>query len=72
MPTTGKLCCCARDASGHEAAAPLRSVMNSRRLITAPEGLDKGIVPANQCAGRGVTMTPANVRFGVDCVAKLF
>ena len=29
--------CCARAASGHAAAAPPRSVMNSRRRIVAPE-----------------------------------
>src|SRR5215470_13201738 len=29
--------CCARTANGHAAAALLRSVMNSRRLIAAPE-----------------------------------
>jgi len=33
-PTTGSADCCARAASGH-AAAPLSSVMNSRRLIFA-------------------------------------
>ena len=32
--------CCARAASGH-AAAPPRSVMNSRRLIAAPEAQDR-------------------------------
>src|SRR5262249_3972471 len=30
--------CCARAASGHAAAAPPTSVMNSRRLIVAPRG----------------------------------
>jgi hypothetical protein len=32
-PTTGVVGCCPRAASGHAAAAPLRSVMNSRRGI---------------------------------------
>jgi hypothetical protein len=31
-PTTGICACCARAASGHAAAVPPRSVMNSRRL----------------------------------------
>ena len=34
--------CCARAASGHAAAAPPRSVMNSRRLhVPPPEAQDK-------------------------------
>jgi len=32
-PTTGIAPCCARVASGHAAAAPPSSVMNSRRLM---------------------------------------
>ena len=32
-PTTGIVGCCARAASGHVAAAPPTSVMNSRRFI---------------------------------------
>jgi hypothetical protein len=35
-PTTGIAGCCARAASGHAAAAPPSSVMNSRRLIHPP------------------------------------
>jgi hypothetical protein len=35
---------CARVANGHAAAAPLTSLMNSRRLIASPEG--QGIVAA--------------------------
>ena len=35
-PITGIAGCCARAASGHAAAAPPRSVMNSRRLIRSP------------------------------------
>src|SRR5262245_51626673 len=34
-PSTG-IVCCARAASGHAAAAPPRSVMNSRRFTMAP------------------------------------
>ena len=37
-PITGIAGCCARATSGHAAAAPSR-VMNSRRLIAAPEAL---------------------------------
>jgi hypothetical protein len=40
-PTTGIVGCCARAASGHAAAAPPRSVMKSRRLIS-----DIGLPPA--------------------------
>ena len=35
-PTTGIAGCCARAASGHAAAAPPSSVMNSRRFIRSP------------------------------------
>jgi hypothetical protein len=34
-PTTGIAGCCARAASGHAAAAPPSSVMNSRRPMKA-------------------------------------
>ena len=34
-PITGIAGCCARAASGHAAAAPPRSVMNSRRPMKA-------------------------------------
>src|SRR5262249_20370397 len=37
-PMTGITGCCARAASGHAAAPPPTSVMNSRRLIVAPRG----------------------------------
>src|SRR5215475_14054079 len=33
--------CCARTASGHPAAVPPRSVMNSRRRIASPKAPDK-------------------------------
>ena len=35
-PITGIAGCCARAASGHAAAAPPSSVMNSRRFIRSP------------------------------------
>jgi hypothetical protein len=35
-PITGIAGCCARAASGNPMAAPLRSVMNSRRLNRSP------------------------------------
>src|SRR5262249_35462366 len=35
-PTVGNADCCARAASGHPAAAPPTSVMNSRRLTGQP------------------------------------
>jgi hypothetical protein len=35
-PTTGIAGCCARAASGHAAAAPPSSVMNSRRFMSLP------------------------------------
>src|SRR5262245_28402535 len=37
-PITGIAGCCARAASGHAAAAPPMSVMNSRRLMRCPPG----------------------------------
>ena len=36
-PTTDFAACCARAESGHAAAAPPRSVMNSRRFIGLPQ-----------------------------------
>jgi hypothetical protein len=32
--------CCARAARGHAVAAPPRSVMNSRRFMSDPQGLE--------------------------------
>src|SRR5215831_4422319 len=55
--------CCARAASGH-AAAPPRSVMNSRRLIASPQGSEQGIV-AGQTGWLEVDKTAlGDVRFG--------
>jgi len=45
-PTTGIADCCARAASGHAAAAPHSSVMNSRRLMP-----DIGLPPRFGAAG---------------------
>src|SRR6185436_8902718 len=42
--------CCARAVSGHATTAPLRSVINSRRFISAPgrpRRLEQGIVPTD-------------------------
>ena len=46
-PLTSRRCgirspCCARAASGHAAAAPPRSVMNSRRLVCRESSIVKG------------------------------
>jgi hypothetical protein len=43
-PITGIAACCARAASGHVAVAPPKSVMNSRRLMVAPEVSELAIV----------------------------
>ena len=56
--------CCARPASGYAIAAPPISVMNSRRLIIAPEGSRRGIVAAQTCIGKGWSREAADVRFG--------
>ena len=47
-PITGNSDCCARTATGHAAAAPPRSVMNSRRFIRSPQiaGVDPIILLA--------------------------
>jgi hypothetical protein len=55
-PTIGIADCCARAASGH-AATPLINVMNSRRLIAAPETSDRGIVAAQMRAVKGWPMS---------------
>ena len=52
---------CARAASGHAAAAPPKSVMKSRRLISAPV-LRKSIVSAEPSTLKGVS---DSVRYGV-------
>jgi hypothetical protein len=41
-PTTGVAGCCARTARGHAAAAPPRSVMNSRRFTFASRSQNLG------------------------------
>ena len=45
--------CCARAASGHVAAAPATSVMNSRRLIAAPGLRRRHRIGSNECFDRG-------------------
>src|SRR5262249_31143053 len=52
--------CCARATSGQAAAAPLRSVMNSRRRIAAPEAQDGASYQPIQVVWKG----QADVRFG--------
>ena len=51
--------CCARTANGQAAAAPPISVMNSRRLIDAPEAQDQPSYRLKPAYWKG-----ANVRFG--------
>src|SRR6266545_6265288 len=48
-PITGIVGCCARAASGHVAAVPPSSVMNSRRLIWSNDRIAFGS-PASQAA----------------------
>ena len=51
-PTTGIAGCCARAASGQEAAVPPRMMMNSRRLMATPkQRLDILSVKPNQLKG---------------------
>src|SRR5262249_19471286 len=67
---TGIANCSARAASGQVAAAPPRSLMNSRRLITAPAGLDKTSYRQNSTlkGGRDDSQCP----LWVDTVEKRF
>src|SRR5262249_15407061 len=51
--------CCACAASGHATAAPLRSVMNSRRLIVALDAQDAIVAFPARCVKGG-----SDVRFG--------
>src|SRR5450759_925086 len=72
MPMRGTFTgCCARTASGHPAAAPPKSVMNSRRLMSDPklrrrhlsgsnEYFDRGLKPAS----KPVPQCTANVAVG--------
>jgi CheY-like chemotaxis protein len=53
-PITG-IACCARAASGHAAAAPPSSVMNSRRFIQSPRRREAGPntrLPPARCSAR--------------------
>jgi len=49
-PITGSAACCPRAASGHAVAAPLSSVMNSRRVIRSPRR--RGRVATAEFRGR--------------------
>src|SRR6202048_5006816 len=52
-PITGIAGCCARAPNGHVAAAPLRSVMNSRRRISAPKLRRPHCTGSNEYFDRG-------------------
>src|SRR5262245_48121910 len=54
--TTGIARCCARAAIGHAGTPPTR-LMNSRRLIAAPEAWDTGIVAAQMRVVKGCSMS---------------
>src|SRR5262249_42102035 len=60
--------CCARAASDQLTAAPLKMVMNSRRLIRLPRGSRQAIVLAQTSTLKGggyaFRRRSANVRFG--------
>src|SRR5262249_15814309 len=60
--------CCARAASDQLTAAPLKMVMNSRRLICLPRGSRQAIVLAQTSTLKGggyaFRRRSANVRFG--------
>jgi hypothetical protein len=58
------LCCCARVASGHAAAAPLSSVMNSRRFTA--QYLSRASEQKNSTLGTAALrdFDPANEYFG--------
>src|SRR5262249_30604093 len=53
--------CWARAVNGNAAAEPTTTLINSRRVIAAPEAQDSGIVPT--CTGRLEEPSP-DVRFG--------
>src|SRR5205823_4762214 len=52
-PITGIVDCCARAVSGHPAAAPPKSVMNSRRRMRPPSDSGRGIVRLTLGSGKG-------------------
>jgi hypothetical protein len=62
-PITGIPGCCARAASGHEAAALPRSVMNWRRFICSSQAEDCAL-PHRQSGCASQQIQVANVRFG--------
>src|SRR6516225_61096 len=63
-PITGRVPCCARAASGHPAAAPPTSVMNSHRLTSQAPQTEGLTLPCCglHCASRQILT--ADVRFG--------
>ena len=66
-PFTGIAACCARAMKGRAATALLRSAMNSRRLITAPEAQDRASYRPTPAHRKGVAthlIQPSDVRFG--------
>ena len=52
-PITGFAGCCACTASGQATAAPPRSVMNSRRLMFAPNLRRQHLIGSNEYFDRG-------------------
>src|SRR5476651_2652088 len=52
-PITGIVGCCPSAVSGHAATAPPRSVMNSRRRISAPELRRQHCIGSNEYFDRG-------------------
>src|SRR5690348_17205 len=52
-PITGIAACCARAENGHVAAAPPTRLMNSRRLIAAPDVQDKTSYRLKATLGKG-------------------
>jgi len=63
--------CCAREVSG-QAAAPLRRLMNSRRLNVAPEAQNRASYPLKLAHRKGSAGDAADVRFGSkadSCIA---
>ena len=73
MPTVGIACCCARTVNGKAAAAPPRSVMNSRRRISAPKLRGQHCIGSNEYFDRGsnsaskpLPQCTANVAYGLQ------
>src|SRR5436309_10059969 len=62
-PITGIAGCCARAASGHVAAAPPRSVMNSRRFIQSPRRRGRAVLGEfrRQAPWRSLGLQPTQI-----------